>query len=151
MDEFTFPKPQGLKQRFDHDCGVVVFATLAGVSYEEVCNDLPDAPLGKVTVDGWIEWLKQRGFEILQRQGCPDDITPCAHLVALIDDKRLAHWVYRDAQGDIHDPAPTFSYFPADDPRMKTLSFFEIKVLTISVTRRQPIGHPPSSSSRRPL
>ena|ERR1017187_7184737 len=132
-NSFKLPKPQTLFQRCERDCGVVVFAKIAGVSYEEVCNDLPEAHLGTVSVDGWTGWLEQKGFKVLKQEGCPDNIVPCAHLVAPIDDRRYCHWIYRDAEGDIHDPAPSFAAMPADDPRMRNLSCYECKVLTISV------------------
>ena len=132
---FKLPKPQMLRQRFDRDCGAVVFARLAGVSYEELCNDLPEAHLGTVSVDGWMAWLAQRGFKVVKQQGCPDGIVPCAHLVAPVDHRDYCHWVYRDSDGDIHDPSPTCAAMPADDPRMRNLSLYECKVLTLSVSR----------------
>jgi hypothetical protein len=134
LRDFKLPKPQMLRQRFERDCGVVVFGKLAGVAYEDVCRDLPDAHLGNVTVDCWVHWLEAKGFDVLKRQGCPSDIVPCAHLVAPVDDGRYCHWVYRDADGDIHDPASPFAAMPADDPRMRDLTCYSCKFLTISVT-----------------
>jgi hypothetical protein len=115
---------------------VPVFASLAGVSDDELLRDLPHAALGEVSVPEWISWLEKKDFEVLMRDGCPADIVPCAHLVALSPprDVRGYHWVYRDADGDVHDPAPGFEAMPANDPRMKVLSLYAVKVLTISVS-----------------
>lgn len=128
------PKPQKLHQKSERDCGVCVFAELAGVSEEEVCGDLPDAHLGTVSVDGWKQWLQEKGFTVLQREGCPDDIVPCAHLVAhVMYSPNDAHWVYRDSDGDVHDPSEDF--VPADDQRMRNLLFYSEKILTLSLSR----------------
>jgi len=132
---FKLPKQQVLRQRFERDCGVAVFAELAGISYEDVLRDLPDAHLGTVTDGGWMRWLEQKGFTPLKREGCPEDIVPCAHMVAPVDDTRYCHWVYRDAEGDIHDPSPSSLAVPADDERMRKLSLYDVKVMTISISR----------------
>lgn len=127
-------KPQMFHQTSEpRDCGVFVFAALAGVSEDEIRRDLPEAHLGEVSVDGWISWLEEKGFTVLPRRGCPDDIVPCAHLVALNELRDGAHWIYRDREGDVHDPNSAQRYVQADDPRMKSLSFYSEKVLTISV------------------
>ena len=82
----------------------------------------------------WIEWLEGRGFTVRKREGCPDDIAPCAHLVAHLPQSGSDfHWVYRDAEGDVHDPSPVSTCMGADDPRMRNLNFYETKQLTISV------------------
>lgn len=130
--DFKLPKPQRLRQQFERDCGVCVFAELAGASRGELLQDLPEAHLG-VSVEGWTEWLaKKKGQVVLRQQGCPDDIVPCAHLVGLSD--TVFHWIYRDSDGDIHDPSPAFAAMPADDPRMKSI-LYPLKVLTLSVSR----------------
>lgn len=130
------PKRQSLHQRFDRDCGVVVFAAIAGIPYEEICQDLPEAHLGTVSVTGWQAWLTQRGFEVLKQDGCPDNIVPCAHLVALVENGDDCHWIYRDEEGNVHDPDPAFGAMPADDPRMRELLFYELRITTLSVLKR---------------
>lgn len=126
-------KPQKLHQKHDRDCSVPVFAALTGLTEEEVLADLPNAALGLVTVDEWCEWLESKGFEVNKRDGCPDDIIPCAHLVAHVLEKADdPHWVFRDEDGDVHDPAE--GYVPANDERMRTLAFYSIKRLTLTVT-----------------
>jgi hypothetical protein len=131
--EFKLPKPQRLCQRFERDCGVCVFAELAGVSREEILRDLPQAHLGTVSVDAWTEWLEKKGWAVLRQQECPDDIVPCAHLVGRSNTD--FHWIFRDAEGDVHDPSPVFTAMPADDPRMKSITFYPLKVLTLSISR----------------
>jgi hypothetical protein len=59
---FKMPKAQCHFQRAERDCGVVVFAALTGVAYEDILRDLPDAHLGTITLDGWHSWLLERGF-----------------------------------------------------------------------------------------
>jgi hypothetical protein len=136
---FTLPKAQRLFQTSERDCSVPVFAALADVSEDEVCQDLPNVRLGEVSVEKWEAWLKTKGFDARRREGCSSDELPCAHLVALYDprDERDFHWIYRDSDGDVHDPSPTFSAMPANDPRMRDLSCYHTKVLTISVSRLQ--------------
>jgi hypothetical protein len=130
------PKTQKLRQGSERDCSVPVFAALAGVSEDEVRRDLPKAALGQATVQQWIHWLERKGFEVLKRDGCPTDAVPCAHLVALHQprSKQDFHWIYRDADGDVHDPSPVFEAMPADDPRMRNLSAYTEKVLTLSLS-----------------
>lgn len=135
LTDLKLPKPQRLFQLFERDCGVCVFAELAEVSREELLQDLPLAHLGTVSVDGWTEWLERKGRVVLRRQECPDDIVPCAHLVGWCDTD--FHWIYRDAEGDLHDPSPVFTAMPADDPRMKSIAFYPLKVLTLSISRRE--------------
>jgi len=131
-----FPKLQALHQKFERDCGVSVFARLAGISEDQLRAELPDAHLGKVSVDEWQAWLETKGFLVTRRKGCPDDMVPCAHLVAhalfTIED---AHWVYRDEEGDVLDPNPVNMFMPADDPRMRRLDLYSEKILTLSVSR----------------
>ena len=143
-------KPQMFRQTSEpRDCSVVVFAALTGISEDEIRRDLPEAPLGEVSVDGWISWLGKKGFSVLRRQGCPDDIVPCAHLVALNELRDGAHWIYRDGEGDIHDPNSAQQYLQADDPRMKSISFYSEKVLTVSVSRPTgPVLQPPGKSAK---
>lgn len=133
---FKFPKAQKLRQESDRDCSVPVFASLAGVSEDEVRRDLPQAALGRVRYLEWIGWLEKRGAKVTLCEGCPSDIAPCAHLVATHQprDDGDFHWVYRDADGDVHDPSPSFAAMPADDPGMKNLSVYAQRVLTLSVT-----------------
>jgi hypothetical protein len=130
------PKQQRLCQESDRGCSVPVFANLAGVSEDEVRRDVPQAALGQVTLAQWISWFETRGCKVLIREGCPDDIVPCAHLVAPSRprDSLDFHWVYRDADGDVHDPFPGSAAMPADDPRMRDLSLYAQKVLTLSVS-----------------
>ena len=133
---FKFPKAQLLHQKHDRDCGVCVFAKLAGMSEAELLTDLPWAQLGEVSVDDWCRWLQEKGFSVSKREGCPDDGVSCAHLVAhQMNSERDAHWVYRDQEGDVHDPSPVSAYFPADDSRMRDLSFYSMKILTLSILR----------------
>src|ERR1035441_356067 len=133
---FKLPKPQRLRQKHDRDCGVCVFAALAGVSEEEVLADLPDAYLGTGTVNGWRSWLESKGFTVSKHEECPADVVRCAHLVAnALYTKEDAHWVLRDEDGDVHDPSPVSMYMPADDERMRNLSIYAMKILTLSVSR----------------
>lgn len=133
---FKLPKPQSLHQKHERDCGVCVFAALAAVSEEEILADLPDANLGTVSVDGWQEWLESKGFTVTKREGCRADIVPCAHLVAnVLHSQEDGHWVFRDEDGDIHDPSPVTMYMPADDERMRSLEMYTMKILTLSVSR----------------
>lgn len=130
------PKPQGLRQRASCDCSVPVFAALAGVSEDEVRHDVPKASLGEVSVDEWVCWLEGKGFKVSKIKGCPGDAVPCAHLVAVQSQGGPFHWVYRDGDGDVLDPSPTFRYMPASDPRMRNLSIYGQKVLTLSIVER---------------
>lgn len=147
------PKTQSLLQRHERDCGLVVFSALAGVSREDLCTDLPDAPLGLVSVDRWEAWLQSKGFEVLRRDGCPEDVVPCAHLVGPDNPgaNHDSHWVYRDADGDIHDPSPVFQAMAADDPRIRNLSHYGMKLLTISLAKRDQaaLGMPNPLASTR--
>jgi hypothetical protein len=101
---FKFPKQQRLRQDSERGCSVPVFANLASVSEGEVLRDLPAAALGAVSVSEWIKWLENKRFDVLSRDGCPADIVPCAHLVALHDPRDAGdfHWIYRDSDGDVH-------------------------------------------------
>jgi hypothetical protein len=132
---FKLPKPQKLLQRQERDCGVVVFAELAGTSYEDVLTDLPGADLSPISVDAWERWIKSKGFLVQREQGCPESVLPCAHLVSPVDDNRFCHWVYRDTEGDVHDPSPRSIHFAADDPRMRNLSLYGFHLLTVSISR----------------
>lgn len=120
----------------ERDCGVPVFAALADVSEDDLCQDLPTARLGEVSVEKWQAWLEMKGFTVSRRDGGPSDVLPCVHLVALYnpEHERDFHWIYRDKDGDIHDPAPSFRYMPANDPRMRELEVYQVKVLTFSVS-----------------
>jgi hypothetical protein len=132
---YHLPKLQRLRQKSERGCSVPVFAELTGVSEDGVRRDLPQADLGQVEVDQWVSWLEKRGFRVLKRDGCPTDIVPCAHLVAHNQprDKSHFHWVFRDADGDVHDPSPGNLAMAADDERMKNLSLYPERVLTLSV------------------
>jgi len=134
---FKFPKQQRLRQDSERGCSVPVFANLASVSEGEVLRDLPAAALGAVSVSEWIKWLENKRFDVLSRDGCPADIVPCAHLVALHDPRDAGdfHWIYRDSDGDVHDPFGDFGTIAADDPIMKNLSLYRRKVLTLSISR----------------
>lgn len=133
---FNFRKGKKLRQESARDCSVPVFACLARVSEEEVRQDLPEAVLGLVSVSQWENWLKEKGFQVLRRDGCPADIVPCAHLVAEGPprDRTDFHWVYRDADGNVRDPSPAYTCMPPDDPRMRDLSAYERHELTLSVS-----------------
>jgi hypothetical protein len=135
-EPFYWPKPQLLLQVSERDCGVSVFAALTGISQEELSADLPNAPLGEVSVDGWIAWLESKGFSVLKRQECPADIVPCAHLVAPEEmrDLKDAHWIFRDKCGNVHDPSGLFHAYPANHEDMRSLKYYERKVLTRSVS-----------------
>ncbi len=134
--DFKLPKEQRLRQTSERDCGIPVFAALAGVPEAEVRRGLPEAHLGTVTVDGWTRWLEQKGFKVEKQEGCPGDIVPCAHLVALVDRLDCYHWIYRDGDGDIHDPSPGSLAMPADDPQMKNLCLYKYKIFTLSLSRQ---------------
>lgn len=136
---FKFPKQQMLRQKTDQDCSVPVFSALTGIPEDQICSELLLAPEQGVTVDGWMEWLTVKGLEPLKRQGCPDDIVPCVHLVGPSNPQAATHfhWVYRDSDGDVHDPHPSIAAMPADDPRMKELSIYGTKVLTISISSQK--------------
>jgi hypothetical protein len=132
-----FPKPQALRQKHERDCGVCVFAKLTDTTEEELLKELPDAYLGAVSVNGWEAWLESKGYAVTRRQGCPDDIVPCAHLVGHgVYTREDAHWVYRDEEGDVLDPSPVNQYMWADDPRMKRLDGYSEKILTITIARK---------------
>ena len=133
---WKLPKPQLLAQRGARDCSVSVFAQLSGTPEEQLRRELPSAVSGQISVDEWIVWLQGKGLDVVKRRGCPDDMVPCAHLVGNMPQSvEDFHWVFRDIDGNVHDPSPVFMYFPADDPRMKTLDFYSEQVLTITVTR----------------
>lgn len=127
------PKPQTLHQKFERDCGVCVFARLAGISEDQVRAELPAAHLGKISVDEWQLWLEAKGFVVTRRDGSSDDAVPCAHLVShgAITPEDF-HWVYRDEEGDVLDPNPVNQFMAADDPRMKQLDVYAEKILTLS-------------------
>jgi len=108
-----------------------VFAALAGISREELVQEKPLAPEGKVSVQEWEDWLNAKGLRATRYQPGEQCTMPCAHLV---DFAGMPHWIYQDANG-VHDPNPAFQHFSANDPRMLALSFYE-KLLTISVTPR---------------
>lgn len=133
---FSLPKPQGLRQKGQRDCSVPVFAALTGIPEDDIRAEVPDAAEGKVSVDGWRGWLQKKGLKVTRHEGCPSDVMPCAHLVAnAMYSASDAHWVYRDADGDVHDPALVSMYMPADDERMRSLSMYSMKILTLSVSR----------------
>jgi hypothetical protein len=131
-------KPQKLRQGSDRDCAVAVFAALAGTSYQEVIDAFPGRAVhGLVRPGEWVDWLKNKGCQPTLREGCPDGAVPCAHLVA---DHPMSnqdfHWVYRDEDGDVHDPSPVFFIVSANHPSMRSLSAYNTKVLTISVNKQ---------------
>jgi hypothetical protein len=131
---WKLPKPQRLHQSGDRDCSVPVFAALSGLTEDQVRAELPGAVLGEVTVDGWIAWLESKGFRVTKHQGCPSDIVPCAHLVGNMPRSQADfHWIFRDGDGDVHDPSPVFSCVPADDPRIRSLSYYSEHVLTLTL------------------
>lgn len=129
------PTFQRLRQKHERDCGVCVFAELADVSYENVCEDLPGAHLGSIAVDGWTAWLTQRGFTVSTHKGCPSNFVPCVHLVAVVDDQRLCHWIYRDVNGYAHDPSQAMQAMLANDPKMTELAMYQMHILTLSVVK----------------
>ena len=124
-----------LAQRDARDCSVPVFARLAGIPEEQFRNEMPRAQIGQISVDELVAWLELKCFQVLKRPGCPDDLLPCAHLVGNMPQSLSDfHWIFRDADGDVHDPSPVFQFFPADDPRMRALNFYSERVLTITVS-----------------
>jgi hypothetical protein len=135
---FKFPKQQMLRQERDRDCSVSVFARLAGISEATLLQELPQACAGEVGHNQWIEWLKSKNIGVVEmHEGCPTDVVPCAHLLSEHQprDERDFHWIYRDEDGDVHDPSPCFAAVPADDPGMRDLKSYPFKILTISVSR----------------
>ncbi len=129
-------KPQKLRQLSGRDCGVEVFSELAGSTRSELLNDLPSALDGTVRPDQWEEWLSSKGFTVTRHEGCEQYDLPCAHLVGNHPMSNSDfHWVYRDPDGDIHDPSPVLQIFCANDSKLRSLSFYDTKVLTISVKR----------------
>jgi len=116
---------------------VPVFSALTGIPEDEIRRDLPEAALGTVDVDQWIEWLESKGAKVLKRYGCPSDIVPCAHLVAPNPPRNRSdfHWIYRDEDGDVHDPSSVWAAMPADDVKFRDLAYYEHKELTISISR----------------
>jgi hypothetical protein len=131
------PKTQRLRQELERDCSVPVFAELTGVSSDEILRDFPHATIGRVTVEQWKAWLEKRGLTVVERDGCPSDIVPCVHLVATHEprDNTDFHWIYRDEDGDVHDPSPVSGAVPADDPTMRDLTYYRGKILTLSVLK----------------
>jgi hypothetical protein len=138
---FKLPKQQRLRQKSDRDCSVPVFAALTGISEDKLCLDVPLAAMGLVSVDQWKNWLRKRGFQVSERDGCPVDLLPCAHLVATHPPRDLTdfHWIYRDGDGDVHDPSEVSLAMPADDPRMRNLSLYSLHQLTLSISRASTI------------
>jgi hypothetical protein len=134
---FRFPKLQKLCQKTERGCSVPVFATLAAIPEDQVLQELPAAAEGMVRLDRWIAWLEEKGCDVLWRNGCETDILPCAHLVAHNPrGESDFHWIYRDEDGDVHDPSPSSLAMSADDPRMRDLSLYNTKACTISVKSR---------------
>jgi hypothetical protein len=132
-----FPKPQMLRQKHERGCGVCVFARLAGITEDELLKELPDADLGTISVNDWQAWLEAKGFVVTRRDGCPDDVVPCAHLVGHgVYTREDVHWVYRDEDADVLDPSPVNQFMPANDPRMKRLDVYGEKILTLTIARR---------------
>lgn len=130
-----FGNIQRLRQVGERDCGVSVFAELAGVSWTEVLQDLPESANGKVGVEKWRDWLNSKGLDLVQNDGCDEYTLPCAHLVGNDPtSKEDFHWVYRDESG-VHDPSSVFAAMPSDHPWMLGLCSYNQKVLTISVKR----------------
>jgi hypothetical protein len=135
-DTFVLPVKNRLRQRGARDCGVCVFAELAGISYEQLLEELPGADYGTVTVDGWIAWLESKGRRVTKHEGCPADAGCCAHLVSnTFYSKEDVHWVYRDENGDVHDPSPVAEWVPANSELARTLETYSIKVLTLAVSK----------------
>jgi hypothetical protein len=133
-----FPKPQRLQQKAARDCSVPVFAELLRISEQQLCAELPLASEGKVSVDGWMTYLAEKGCEPEKRDDCRTDKLPCVHLVGPKTPRSREdfHWIYRDEDGDVHDPDPSFKAMPADDSRMRDLSVYGRTVLTISLGRQ---------------
>jgi hypothetical protein len=134
---FKLPKQQELRQESDRACSVPVFARLTGVAEDQLLSELPQASDGDISVNQWITWLEGLGFTVLGRDGGPDDIVPCAHLVGPHTPRspKDCHWIYRDEHGDVHDPSHGLEAVPADHPTMRDLSAYSRKFLTLSVSR----------------
>jgi hypothetical protein len=65
-------------------------------------------------------------------------MAPCAHLVGIGDTPQSEsdfHWIYRDSDGDVHDPSPVFKFMPANDERMRELKPYALQVLTIALKK----------------
>ena len=133
----SMPKMQRLYQDGERGCSVPVFAALAGVSTKDILSDFPFAAKGEISVIEWETWLENRGLNVLRRGGCQTDILPCVHLVANHPRGREDyHWVFRDKDGDIHDPSPVTQCLGANDPHMRNLRSYNVKELTITAVRR---------------
>jgi hypothetical protein len=122
---------QSLRQEHERDCGVHVFAKLAGVSTGELLRELPEAING-VTVNTWEEWLRRKGLRVARYQPNEEYSLPCGHLVERAPN--YYHWLYRDEDG-VQDPDPSFQFMPPNDPRMLNLACYAGLILTISVAR----------------
>jgi len=132
-DSLPIRKAQRLFQRSERDCGVAVFAALATIPEATIRCELPDAVLGRVSEEGWINWLTAKGFVVTRRDGCPGDILPCAHLVMPPYPRDKTHWVFRDEDGDVHDPSSRFQAMSADNLDMRRLAAYWHYVRTYSV------------------
>jgi hypothetical protein len=133
---WKLPKPQRLHQKGERDCSVPVFAALTGLPEDQVRSEMPGAACGEVSVKDWMERLERKGFIVTKHQGCAADLCPCVHLVASTPQSLTDfHWIFRDKDGDVHDPSPVFTYMPADDPRMRSLEFYDRQELTLTVQR----------------
>jgi hypothetical protein len=109
------------------DCGVSVFAELAGLSRDEILNEMPEA-LNGLSADQAIAYLKRKGLPARNYPPNSSHPLPCAHLVL---SGGGYHWVYQAANGGIHDPSPVFEWTP---PRTITLStHYSAKILTIAL------------------
>lgn len=136
MPNSEWPTLQRLLQTSDRSCSVSVFASLACISEQEVEVDLPGAAHGEVSVEQWEQWLSSRGLRTQRLEGCPLEYVPCAHLVANFPQNlRDFHWVYRDENGDVHDPSPTTLTLGANHPHMRQLKSYDTHQLTIAIIK----------------
>ena len=123
-----------LHQEAEMDCGVCVFGALTGLSREAILADMPEAINGK-TLDEWDSYLQTKGLKMVRF--CPGDVhpLPCAHLHEILPG--YYHWIYQAADGGIHDPSPSWRYYP---PKLVKLSFYNV-ILTVALASQVASRH----------
>lgn len=93
------------------DCGVVVFARLAGLTEEEIIRDVPDAFNG-ITHKQWEAYLISKGRQVTCYIAGVQYPLPAAHLVETSPGSSRYHWIYQAEDGGIYDPNPAFEFCP---------------------------------------
>lgn len=119
---------QMLHQETDMDCGLCVFGALAGLDRDEILAHMPDASSGK-TLGEWDSYLQAKGLKLIRFRPGEEHPLPCAHLHEIVPG--YYHWIYQATDGGIHDPSPTWTYYP---PKLVKLSFYDV-VLTVALER----------------